>query len=133
MAGKLRQDDDLIEQLARGETIRRAARLTGFSERSVHRRLADPAFRLRIQETRAAAIENASGRLTHATAEAVVALRHLLTSDSDQVRLGAAKAILESSLRYRDTLDFESRLNALETAAQKDAADAKSTTTPHIA
>ena len=133
MAGKLRQDDDLIEQLARGETIRRAARLAGFSERSAHRRLADPAFRLRIQEIRAAAIENTSARLSHASNEAALTLRYLLTSESDAVRLGAARAILDTSMRYREAIDFETRLSALETAAKKDAADAKSTTTPHIA
>ena len=133
MAGKVRHDDDLIEQLARGESIRRAARLTGFGERSVHRRLADPAFRLRVQQYRAAAIENSSARLSHASNEAVLTLRHLLTSESDAVRLGAARAILESSLRYRDTLDSETRLNALETTAQKEAADGQSATTPRIA
>ena len=133
MAGKVRQDDDLMEQLARGESIRRAARLTGFSERSAHRRMADPAFRLRIQEARAAAIENTSARLSHASNEAALTLKHLLTSESDAVRLGAARAILDTSMRYREAIDFESRLSALETAAKKEAADDQSAPTPHVA
>ena len=65
MAEKTRQkqDDVLITSLARGESQTHAARLAGCGARTVHRRLADPEFRSRIEAFRAEMLSQASGRL----------------------------------------------------------------------
>ena len=45
-------DELLIAYLAAGKTVRETARLVGCGEATVHRRLADPAFRRAVQQAR---------------------------------------------------------------------------------
>ena len=108
MAGKTGQKrrDVLIEALARGESAARAARLSGWSERTIRRRLKDPEFLQQVQEARQAMLAGATARLAGATGEAVICLRSLLTDDSSNVRLQAAKSIIEMGLRLRDHVEL---------------------------
>ena len=50
---------------------------------------------------------------------ALETLRKLLTDQVAGIRLAAAKAVLDSSLRFRDHLEVELRLAALEAKAQE--------------
>ena len=52
MAGKKRQDGDLVLALARGVTITEAAKQAGLSQRTVNRRFNDAEFRQRVQQAR---------------------------------------------------------------------------------
>ena len=120
MADKPRQSNEaLIEQLARGKSVRSAARLTGCSERTAYRRLNDSGFVQRVNNRRAKLLEEASARIAGAADEAVVCLRHLLTAESEAVRLGSARAILDQSLKLRDAVETDVRLAAVESMLVK--------------
>lgn len=109
------QDEALLVALASGASVRQAADAVGISERTVRRRLDEPGFVQRLREKRADALNGVLGRLTFAAAGAVEALKNLMNnSKSDQVKLGAARAILEHCGKLRQDLEFEQRLAELE-------------------
>jgi hypothetical protein len=108
-------DEALLMALACGATAESAARSSGLSERTVFRRLSDPAFRQRLQAMRADMVQRAAGTLTAAAAEAIRTLLNLLQPlNSPAVRLGASRTILEMGIRMRDASDLETRLTTLE-------------------
>src|SRR5579862_3756573 len=113
--GRRKGDMVLILALASGNTVRSAARQAGIGERTAARRMADAAFRQRVQETRAALVERALGKLARGSARAVETLRKLLKSDSDTVKLGAARTILELGSKLRESVELEKRIIDLET------------------
>jgi hypothetical protein len=104
----------LLLALAAGQTVQAAALAAGLSERTVWRYLADPAFKARLIEVRAQAIERAAAALGNGCSQAVEALTQLLAAKSETVRLGAARAILELGPRLRESVEFHARLAALE-------------------
>ena len=119
MAGGDRRDADqaLIAALAAGATKQEAARLVGVGERTVYRRLEDPRFRRRVDEARAELVNRAVGSLADASSAAVATLRALLEADSESVRLGACRAILDLGLKLREAEELERRIRALEEQA----------------
>jgi hypothetical protein len=62
-------------------------------------------------------IDAAAGKLANATTAAADTLQGLLVAQSEAVRLSAAKALLELSIKVRDAADHEQRLRALERLA----------------
>jgi hypothetical protein len=119
MPAKMRKkaEDALLLALACGATVESAARQCRVSERTVFRRLAEPAFQQRLREMRADMVQRTTGALTAAGTEAVRALLELLKpNQTASVRLGAARAVLELGMKQREHCDFEERLAALEAA-----------------
>jgi len=110
-------DDALVLGLASGATVRRAARKAGVAERTAGRRLADPDFRRRVHEARAALFERAIGRLARAATKAADTLAALLDADSESVRLGAARALLELGSKLHESVTLENRIAELERSA----------------
>jgi hypothetical protein len=93
MAANSRQnqrDDALALGLARGLSVRGAAKSSGYSERHAHRRLAA------------------------GNCEAARTLRKLLKDGSSSIQLAAAKALLDLGARMRETLELERRVSDLE-------------------
>ncbi len=111
---KLRDEIELIVALATGNSIREAARLAGFSERTARRRNADDDFRNRISAARDELWGAAIGKLAGVAVEAVETLRELLKSEAPAVRLGAARTVLLASPKLREAIEHEVRLTALE-------------------
>src|SRR5215212_1718645 len=107
--GKEKGDNVLILALASGMSVREAARKAGTSERTVHRRLNDAAFRDRVTETRDQLFQRAAGCLADAATEAVNTLRELLEDKSPMVRLGACRAILEHGPKLHENIEVTSR------------------------
>ena len=122
MAGGDRQDADqaLVAALAAGTTKQGVARLIGVGERTIYRRLEDPEFRRRVDQARGELVSRTVGRLADAGSAAVTTLLALLKADSENVRLGACRAILELGLRLRESEEFERRLSVLEDRAGDD-------------
>ncbi len=120
MAEESRQPDEtkLIEDLARGASNSEAARRSGVSVRTVHRRVLDPEFRSMVAEARREMIATATGRLASAAEGAVETLTLLLESESDSVRLGASRAILDNLLRFRESEELSDRVRQLEQAIE---------------
>jgi hypothetical protein len=112
--GRKNADAALVLALAAGNTAADAARQAGVSERTAFRRLADPGFRRRVTEARADMVSRGIGTLAAGMAGAADTLRKLLTAGTGAVQLGAARAILELSVKLRESAEFEARLAALE-------------------
>jgi hypothetical protein len=114
-------DDALLVALASGATVRRAARKAGIAERTAGRRLTDPNFRRRVHETRAALFERAIGRLARAATKAADTLRRLLNAQSDSVKLGAARALLELGNKLHESVDWRTVSQTWNAARQRKA------------
>lgn len=82
----------LLGALATGATYEEAAQAAGLSERTVRRRMADDDFRARLWEARSIYLNRALGRLAERSVDAVETLAALLRSESEQIRLKAARA-----------------------------------------
>jgi len=111
-------DAELIVALAAGQTIRDAAAAASLSERTVTRRLQEPAFRQEVANTRTLMLSRAVGMLADAAADAVMTLRSLLHAESDTARLGAARAILDAGPRLRESEELAARIEAIEAAVE---------------
>ncbi len=113
--GRHSADDSLLMALACGAIVENAARQAGDSPRTAYRRLADAAFRQRLQTLRGDMVSRTSGTLTAAAGEAVRTLLELLKNPtSSSVRLGAARAVLEIGMKLREVAELERRLAELE-------------------
>jgi hypothetical protein len=112
--GRPKRDEALVLALAAGRTVREACCKAGISERTAFRRLEDSAFRRRVTEVRADMVQRALGKLADNAAAAADTLRKLLKADGENVKLGAARSILELGNRLRESVELEQRLAALE-------------------
>lgn len=109
-----RRDDMLVLALARGETLATAAQLAGVSERTVNRRLTLRDFRGEVQRMRSQLVDAAAGKITSGMDAAAECLRKLLASDSDAIKLSAARALFDIGIRLKEVVELESRLQAVE-------------------
>ena len=108
-------DSALIAALAGGRTVEDAAATAGVGVATVYRRLKEPDFRQRVTAARDELIARAVGKLADATTEATETLRGLLDpSTPPSVRLGAARSILEMTMKLREHHDHAERIAALE-------------------
>jgi ribosomal protein S9 len=113
--GRRNVDDLLLAALGCGATAEAAAHKAGVSRTTVQRRLQDPAFRQRLRAQGTETLKRASYALTAAMVEGIKTLLGLQASSVPHaVRLGAARSILEFSIRLREVTDTEERLAALE-------------------
>jgi hypothetical protein len=112
--GRQNADDALILALASGKTVRDAAEAAGVAERAATRRWGDPNFRRKVVARRAELLDRATAKLADAATEAVEVARQLLKANGDTVKLGAARTLLEQAVKFREHLDLEQRLTALE-------------------
>lgn len=113
----------LIAQLAAGATRGEAAKAAGVSERTVFRRWQEREFRWEVATARTALVSMAVGQLADAATEAVRTLRELLRSESDSVRLGAARSILELGARLRESEELAARVDVIEAVLAGDEID----------
>jgi type II secretory pathway component PulF len=108
-------DEVLLTALACGATVDSAAHSAGMSARTVHRRLKEPAFQERLQQTRTDMLQRTAAMLTAAGLESVKTLITLQqTSNPGSVRLGAARSVLEMGAKVREASELAQRLAALE-------------------
>ncbi len=112
------RDDLLAAALASGAKIVEAAEAAGVSERTAHRRLADPAFRQRVENARRDHVQHVADKLATLGDQALDTLAELLGAPRvpAAVRCRAAVAVLDQTLRWREQADVEERLAAVEEA-----------------
>ena len=103
-----------MSALAAGGTVEAVAGLAGVSERTVHRRLAEPDFRRQVTAARDEMVARSVARLSATSTLAADCLRELLKARSETVRLGAARAVIELGARLREQEDLAERVRALE-------------------
>jgi soluble lytic murein transglycosylase-like protein len=104
----------LILALASGDSVKDAARLANVSERTVYRRLRNESFAQRVKQARTSMLQQAVGRLAKAVPKASDVLDKLLDSRSERIRLQAAKAVMDCSVKLGDAVAYEQRLASLE-------------------
>jgi hypothetical protein len=112
--GRKNADAALALALASGLTAGDAAERAGVAPRTAYRRLADAAFRAHVAELRAEMVGRALGKMADGMAEAADILRQLLRAEKESVRLGAARALLELTVRLRESVELEERVRVLE-------------------
>ena len=94
-----------------------AAAAAGVGKRTLQDYLSDPDFQAELQAAQSAMIGAATMRLTALAGLAVDALADNLDEyTNDKQKLVAAVAVLDRVLKWRETLDFEQRLAALESS-----------------
>jgi len=117
--GRKNTDETLILHLAAGASRASAAKAAGVSERTLFRRLQDPTFRERLDETRAELLSSAVARLTASATAAAATLHRLLSAESESVQLGAARSVLELGTKLRESEQLVQRIAALEATAAR--------------
>jgi hypothetical protein len=96
-------------------SVETAAQKAGTSVRTVYRRLADPAFQAQVNEVRADMQRRAAAMLTAAAMAAIKTFTTLQESaQSESVRLGAARSIIELGCKLREMVEITERLAQLE-------------------
>ena len=116
--GRSGADTVLIGALAAGSTAAEAARSAGISLRTVRRRLSDPAFVGQIDEAKADLLGQVLDRISGAAVAAVETLMNLMDpSTPSATRLGAARAVLDCSVRLRGERDLQRHLAEMELKA----------------
>ena len=109
----LEGEDALLLALAAGATVRAAALKAAVSKSTATRRLADPAFRRRVQDARAELVARALGKLAGASSRAVETLRKLLKANSDVVKLNAARRCWSWVTDSGEAVEVEKRVAEL--------------------
>ena len=103
-----------MQGVARGKTIKEAARRAGISRRTATRRMEDPDVLQQISEMRSNLMEVAVDKLCRAAEPATQTLYSLLNAPSDNVKLNAARTILEKSVTVRDHNELDVRMQEIE-------------------
>jgi hypothetical protein len=106
----------LAFNLARGLTVKAAAKKARVALRTAHEWRKIPEFADRVRVLRADLFSDAAGRLAGLNKRAAVQLGKLLKSATEKVALQAAVKILELSSRLWDQTELVKRLEALEAA-----------------
>lgn len=112
--GELKGEPTAALAISSGSTIVEAAERAGISERTVRRRLDNPDYKVEISRLRGKLLDAAVGKLVAATTDAAATMQALLEADSEHVRLGAAKGILEFGLSLQEALETQTRITTLE-------------------
>lgn len=118
MAAKANKRTDLlILAMAEGLSIADAAERAGVSERTAHRRLAEPDVQARLEKLRDEMFSRATRHLSGLSLRAARKLGELIDEPDRTVALRAIKVILETGCRLREMVSIEERIAALEAAA----------------
>lgn len=102
-------------------TIRDASKACGIAERTIYGYLSEPDFKAEYDAQRRKLVEAACGALQGRIGTAVDTIAELMDCPSvpPQVKLGAARAILEFGIKTVEILDIMPRLEALEEAQNR--------------
>ena len=105
-----------ILALLHAPTIEKAAELAGVGQASVYRWLRQDGFRHAYQVARREAVSQTVARLQKVSSEAAGVLACLMRNGElpGSVRLGAAKSVLEMSLKGLESEDLSERIGRLE-------------------
>jgi hypothetical protein len=95
------KDKQLLLAIANGQTIGNAAASAGYSRRTAHRRLVSPEFQRRLNELRQGQVDAAVEELTEAAPKAVRTIIDLMDCVQPNIRLQAAKLILDMTVNTR--------------------------------
>jgi transposase len=114
------REAQLIEMLARGMKVAEASRRTGMSLSTIHRRLRCRKFKAQVDEFREDLMSGAASRTAGLMDQALDTLAELMDAQQTPgVRMQSAKGVLETAVKFRETLILEKRIDALEEIAKQ--------------
>lgn len=110
-----------LAALLNNPTVRDAAAESKVSEATLYRYMREETFAARLKEARRGAVEHLSARLQSKSAEAARVLSDIAEDDSKpaSVRVTAARAIIEHTLKAFELGDLNERLKVLEATLEK--------------
>lgn len=113
-----RKDELIISALISNPTVRAAAAVCGISEKQIHTRLRQPAFRAKYDAARRELLEQSTAYIQGIVSEAIQKMRDVMNDPdaSQQVQLNAAEAITRTSLKYTEQNDILTQLAELKKA-----------------
>lgn len=122
------RDRQMAALVAAGRTYAEVGTAVGCSARTVERAMSRPDVRELVSVIRAEVVERSVGRLADAMTDAATVLRAMATgAKQEQVRVSAARAVLEFALRGWETAVLAAKVRELESVVKgiTDAADAR--------
>lgn len=99
--------------LAAGRTVRDAAAELGIGERTLHRWRDDAVFRKRETTLRGELLAAGLGKLSDTASAAAAVLRELLASESEGIKLAAARSVLQLGNDLRKTMELDSAMREI--------------------
>ena len=113
-------DERIISALLACPTLEATAERCGLSVRQLFERRQNPDFVRKLTEAQAEALATTTRFLQHATGSAAATLLEIAESKvrPAQVRIAAARTILEQAAKYTEAVDVQARLEALERYAK---------------
>ncbi len=103
-----------VLMLATGKSTAAAGRISRVPRSTAYRLARNPKVKRRVQQIRHETLARAAGQLSDGAVEASTALRRLLRSNNEAIVLGAARTLLQATLRIREAIEIESRIEQLE-------------------
>ena len=99
-------------------TKEKAAAAAGITSKTLRGYLDDPEFQTEYRKVFTELVEDATRKVQQTLDPAVAVLREIMEDrdETGQVRVTAARSVLEYGLKMTDTTDILARLNELETA-----------------
>jgi len=123
-AGGSSVDDRLLVELLAGCSTTEAASRVGISRSTLWRRTRDPEFAKRLDDARAEQFRVITDQLRgHATSAITTLVELCRYAESETVRLGAARAVLDHTARMHEVHTLGARITALEEQRQPDDAE----------
>ena len=109
-------DEIIISALLSCPTLEAAAQRCKLSIRQLYDRRQDPEFIRRLREAQTDALGDTCRYLQHSTGSAAAVLLEIAENrdENAQVRVTAARAILEQAAKFTETIDVLERLERLE-------------------
>lgn len=107
-------DEAVISALLSCPTLEAAATQCGLSVRQIYERRQSEDFVRKLREAQTDALEGTVRYLQQNTATAAETLVDICQNGQEQNRLTAARTLLEQAARLSETVDFATRLEALE-------------------
>ena len=115
-----------IAALMASNTIADAAAVVGVNERQIYRWLAESAFAEAYRAVRREAVGQSIARLQQISRAAVDRLQHLLTCGKPAIELGAARSIIEFSVKGTEIEDLRNEIEHLYALFRAQLADESS-------
>jgi hypothetical protein len=113
-SGRENQDYKLATFLAQGLSPNQAAKRLGCPMRTARRRAATEGVKKLVASIRQQWLARTTAKLSRGAMRATKRLEALMDSPNPLVALGATRSFLEFGLKFRDSLDFAARLEAIE-------------------
>jgi len=110
-----------VTHLANGKTITETADLLGVSRQTIHNWIKDYTFAQQLKDLQREHVDEIAKRYSSAELESFEVRRTILLDETatNSDRLRAAKDISTTAIQYRETLDFQERLQKVEDTVKK--------------